>query len=155
MNQQSDLTTIAKTIIDENIYMVLGTADETGVPWVSPVYFGTKGYTDFYWVSSPQARHSLNILVRPGISIVIFDSRASIGMGQGVYMEAVAGELTETDLEIGIREYSRSSVTDGASQWKLNDVRALAPYRLYRAIATTHWLLDRDRHPDQRIQVPF
>ena len=29
----------ARTIIDANLYMTLGTADETGRPWASPVYF--------------------------------------------------------------------------------------------------------------------
>jgi pyridoxamine 5'-phosphate oxidase-like protein len=32
------LGTIARTIIDSNFYMTLGTADENGRPWVSPVY---------------------------------------------------------------------------------------------------------------------
>jgi hypothetical protein len=38
MNQQEDLGAIARGIIDSNRYMVLGTADETGRPWASPVY---------------------------------------------------------------------------------------------------------------------
>jgi Pyridoxamine 5'-phosphate oxidase len=32
-----DLGTIARSIIDSNFYMTLGTADENGRPWVSPV----------------------------------------------------------------------------------------------------------------------
>ncbi|MFL6008223.1 MAG: pyridoxamine 5'-phosphate oxidase family protein [Rubrobacteraceae bacterium] len=31
--------------------MTLGTADENGRPWVSPVYYALEGYVDFYWVS--------------------------------------------------------------------------------------------------------
>ena len=33
-----DLDRIARAIIDGNRYMVLGTADQSGRPWVSPVY---------------------------------------------------------------------------------------------------------------------
>lgn len=153
MNKQLDPATILKSIIDSIIYMVLGTSDETGTPWVSPVYFASRDYTNFYWVSSPHARHSLNISVRPQISVVIFDSRLPIGTGQGVYMEAIAGELTGADLETGIGVYSQASVKDGASEWSLEVVRSPAPYRLYMASATGHWVLDRDVHPDHRIQI--
>lgn len=31
-----DLDAVAREIIDANLYMTLGTADETGRPWVSP-----------------------------------------------------------------------------------------------------------------------
>jgi len=56
---------LAWTIIDGNSYMVLGTADAGGSAWVSPVWFATDDGRDFYWVSSPRARHSRNLAVRP------------------------------------------------------------------------------------------
>ena len=155
MNKQPDLAAVAKAIIDENIYMALGTADETGLPWVSPVYYASRAYTDFYWVSSPDARHSRNIAVRSRISIVIFDSRAPIGTGQGVYMEAEAAELKGADLETGIAVYSQHSLAHGGSVWKTEEVKPPAQYRLYRATASGHWVLDRAGHPNRRIQVTF
>ena len=42
--QHPDLGAIAKAIIDSNLYLTLGTADEAGRPWVSPVYYATEGY---------------------------------------------------------------------------------------------------------------
>jgi hypothetical protein len=33
-----DLASVARGIIDLNLYMTLGTADEDGRPWASPVY---------------------------------------------------------------------------------------------------------------------
>ena len=47
-----DLDEVARAIIDGNRYMVLGTADEGGRPWVSPVYYAPTGYSELYWVSS-------------------------------------------------------------------------------------------------------
>ena len=41
-------------IIEANRYLVLATADATGRPWSSPVYFAHIGYTEFFWVSSPE-----------------------------------------------------------------------------------------------------
>ena len=88
-----DLDQIARAIIDGNRYMVLGTADESGRPWVSPVYYAPSGYAELYWVSSPEAQHSRNLAARPELSIVVFDSQAPVGEGQGVYMSAIADEL--------------------------------------------------------------
>ena len=78
----------AHDIIDGNEHVVLGTADADGRPWVSPVYFAHIGYREFVWVSSPDTRHSRNIGLRRTIAMVIFDSRAPIGTGVGVYMDA-------------------------------------------------------------------
>lgn len=152
MNQQ-DFGDIARDIIDSNMYMVLGTADESGQPWVSPVYYAVKEYREFYWVSSPEVRHSLNITIRPPVSIVIFDSRAPINTGQGVYMSATATPLAGLDLDQGIEIFSRATVRHGASAWTRQDVQAPALYRLYRATVLEHWILDPDGHPDHRTSV--
>jgi hypothetical protein len=39
----------ARAIIDANLYMVLATADDTGRPWSSPVYFAHEGCGEFLW----------------------------------------------------------------------------------------------------------
>src|SRR5688500_9495102 len=72
-NRQRDLGSIARTIIDSNAYMTLATADGDGRPWASPVWYAAAGYAEFYWVSSPEARHSRNLAARPEVSIVIFE----------------------------------------------------------------------------------
>src|SRR4029453_15973481 len=43
-----DLDEVARAIIDGNRYMVLGTADEGGRPWVSPVYYAPSGYSELF-----------------------------------------------------------------------------------------------------------
>lgn len=143
----------ARAIIDDMAYLVLGTADADGAPWASPVYFSADGYRDFYWVSSPSATHSRNLAVRPDVSIVIFDSRAPMGGGQGVYLRATAGEVPEADLEAGIAVFSSRSVAHGAPSWSADDVRAPAPFRLYRARATEVSMLAKDGAPDHRVVV--
>ena len=153
MDRELDLGAIARAIIDANAYMVLGTADEAGRPWVSPVWYAAAGYAQFHWVSSPDARHSRNLGERPELSIVIFDSRAPLGAGQAVYMAAVAEELEGDDLARGIEVFSRVSVSQGGRAWTPEEVVAPAPYRLYRATATEHWVLDPEGRPDRRIRV--
>jgi hypothetical protein len=153
MNDQQDLGDIARSIIDTNLYMVLGTADETGRPWVSPVYYASSGYREFYWVSSPEATHSRNLATRPELRIVIFDSRAPIDTGQGVYMSAVAEEMRGDDLDRGIAIFSLRSESHGGRPWTLDDVRPPSPYRLYRAAASEHSVLAPDSHPVRRTPV--
>jgi nitroimidazol reductase NimA-like FMN-containing flavoprotein (pyridoxamine 5'-phosphate oxidase superfamily) len=150
-----DLAATAREIIDGSLYMVLGTADEAGSPWVSPVYFAVSDYTDFYWVSLPDAQHSRNLAARPEISIVVFDSSVPIGTGQGVYMSARAEELSGAELERGIEIFLRRTLEHGGKkQWSAEDVRPPAPHRLFRASATQHWTLDPSAKPgDQRTTV--
>jgi hypothetical protein len=148
-----DLGAVARGILDANLYMVLGTADEAGHPWASPVYYSAAGYTEFYWVSSPEARHSRNLAARPELSIVVFDSRVPIGTGQAVYMAAVAEQLTGDELDRGIEIFSRRGMEHGGREWTAADVVPPALYRLYRATVSDHWVLEPDSPPDHRTPV--
>jgi Pyridoxamine 5'-phosphate oxidase len=103
----------ARAVIDANRYMTLGTADESGLPSVSPVWFAAADYREFFWVSLPDRRHSRNVAVRPQLSIVIFDSTQPVGNPQAVYLSAVAEQLTGGDLAEGIRVFSGRSEACG------------------------------------------
>ena len=146
----TDLALTAREIIDGSLYMVLGTADESGSPWVSPVYFAVSDYTDFYWVSLPDAQHSRNQAARSEVSIVVFDSSVPIGTGQGVYMSARAEELEGEELERGIEVFAHRSEEHGGRSWSADDVRPPAPRRLYRASVNQHWMLDTEARPGDR-----
>jgi uncharacterized protein YhbP (UPF0306 family) len=145
-----DPTALARAIVDANLYMVLGTADEEGRPWVSPVYYAPAAYREFFWVSRPEARHSLNVASRPEISIVIFDSSVPIGTGRGVYMSAVVDQPAGAERQVGIEVFSRRSLTHGGHEWGLHDVEAPSHLRLYRATALEHSVLGAD---DRRVPV--
>jgi hypothetical protein len=141
----------ARDLIDASLYMVLGTADETGRPWASPVYFAHSGYAEFFWVSTLEAVHSRNISVRPQVSIVIFNSQVPISTGQGVYMAAVAQEVAGAGLDRALGIFSRRSLAHGGAAWTRKDVGAEAGLRLYRATAQDHSILAKDGRPDHRI----
>ena len=140
--REQDLASVARDIIDSNAYMTLATADENGRPWASPVWYAAEGYAHFYWVSYPEARHSRNLAARPEVGVVIFDSQAPVGTGQGVYMSAIAEELAGTELDLGIGVFSRRSQAHGAGGWTREDVTPPARHRLYRATASEHYVLD-------------
>ena len=138
---EHDLAAVAREIIDANRYLTLATADGDGRPWAAPVWYAHEGYTDFLWVSRPEARHSRNLASRPGLAIVIFDSTVPVGGAQAVYVEALAEELSGAERERGIAIYSRRSQAHGAGEWRGADVIAPAPHRLYRARASEHFVL--------------
>jgi nitroimidazol reductase NimA-like FMN-containing flavoprotein (pyridoxamine 5'-phosphate oxidase superfamily) len=140
-----DIDATARRIIDSNRYMTLGTADASGRPWVSPVWYAEDGYGAFLWVSRPGARHSLNLGERPEVSVVIFDSTVPIGTGTAVYMSGSAKELDGNELERGIEVFSERSLADGASAWSLGDVTGSAELRLYRAEISECFLGESDR----------
>jgi hypothetical protein len=149
-----DLDAVARAILDANHYMTLGTADAGGHPWVSPVFFATDAYRDFYWISSPEATHSRNLAARPELSIVVFDSKAPVGTGQAVYMAATAAGLSGPDLERGLQVYpGEAGLRAGARTKTPEEVLAPSLYRLYRASVTEHWVLDPGAAPDQRTPV--
>lgn len=146
-----DLDAHARALIDANLYVTLGTADAEGRPWVSPVYFATADYAEYYWLSAHDAAHSHNIARRPQVSMVIFDSQVPAYHGRAVYLSATAVELAGRDLDRGLGIYP-GPATRGGSSVAHDDVTAPSPYRLYRATVTEAFVLC-PREPRQPCQL--
>ena len=102
-------------IVRANDYMVLATADAEGAPWASPVWFATTDCQDFFWVSSPEARHSRNLAARPELAITIFDSTQRPGTGVGIYLSARAGLVPDDGLDAGMAVFSEAAQRAGIS----------------------------------------
>ena len=149
-DDRQGLGALARSIVDSNLYLTLATADAEGRPWASPVWFAHEGYRDFLWVSRPEARHSRNIKIRPEVALVVFDSTAAPGDAAAVYAEGRGDELEGDELERAIRTYSRRSEATRLAAWGAAVVTAPAQHRLYRATASTHFLLGSD---DERIEA--
>jgi hypothetical protein len=146
----SDLEAAARAIIDASLYMVLATADRSGRPWASPVYFAPNGYREFLWVSRPGRRHSVNIEERPEVGIVIFDSSVPISTGQAVYVAATAEQVTGDARREPLAAYSERALSHGGSAFTTADVESPAALRLYRAVAVEQFILDEN---DDRLPI--
>jgi hypothetical protein len=81
---------------------------------------------------------------------VMFDTRASLGKGQGVYVLGVARELPAHETAEGIEIFSKRSVGHKGSEWSVEDVSPPARHRLYQATAEAHYVLD---DHDHRVEV--
>jgi len=139
-------------IVGASSYMTLATADATGVPWASPVWFATTDFREYFWVSSPHSRHSQNLAARPELAISIFDSRQPPYSGQGVYVAAVGETMPESEIDAGLEVYSGVSRQRGLPEWDRSKVTSPSKHRLYRA--TAHELFVLDSH-DERLPVPL
>ena len=140
----------ARALIDGSRYMTLATADADGRPWVSPVWFAHEDYAEFLWVSRPDARHSLNIEVRPSVALVVFDSTVAPQEARAVYIEAEVEEADAEGLGRAVSAYSDKSVGSGLNAWSAADVSGTAPHRLYRARAVASFVLAAN---DRRVPV--
>jgi len=149
MNEDQDHA-LARKIIDESLYMVLATSDSSGQPWASPVYYAATGYRDFFWISQPDAAHSVNLRDRREVGIAIFDSAQKIGTGEGVYVLGVAREIPAHATPEGIGIYSKRSVAHGGEEISVEDVSPPAQHRLYQATAEAIYVLD---DHDHRVEV--
>jgi len=136
---------MARRVIDANHYMTLGTRDPDGRPRLSPVYYTAARYTDFYWLSSPEAHHSRNLLERAGIEIVIFDSTAEVGAGEAVYLGATARPVPDDELDAVVPEAFRARA--GARRFEPDELRGSASLRLYVAHVTSWEVHVAGRHP--------
>lgn len=104
MTDERDLAALARTVIDSNRYMALGTADSHGTPWVSPVWYAAAAHREFLL----GARREV-----PGVP---------------------GPRIRDPDLR----------------PWTRDDVLPPARHRLYRAIASEHYVL---AEQDRRVPV--
>jgi nitroimidazol reductase NimA-like FMN-containing flavoprotein (pyridoxamine 5'-phosphate oxidase superfamily) len=143
--EETDLDAMARRVIDTQAYMVLGTIDPDGAPRVSPVFFGVDRYTDFYWISSPQAHHSLNIASRDRVSLVIFGSAAAVGRGRAVYVSGRARQVSDDELAERCRVAFRP--IGGGKAFGPDELSGDEPLRLYVVTAETCEVHIPGRHP--------
>lgn len=151
MDTTTDARAAFEAIVRANQFMILATADEEGVPWASPVWFATTSFREYFWISSPDARHSRNLAVRPELAISIFDSNQPPLTGLGVYVAATAVQVPETELDAGLQVYSEGSIQAGLAPFERSSVLPPAKHRLYCATATELFVLASD---DTRTPVP-
>jgi hypothetical protein len=147
MTQGQDLAAVARSIVDANRFMALGTADASGMPWVSPVWYAPLSYREYVWVSRPGTRHSRNIADRPQVAITIYDSHRP-GDRAAFYMAAVAEQLE--DVDVALEAFNRRSEAQGLPVWSRVAVVPPAEFRLYRASAGEQFVLDEH---DARVPV--
>jgi nitroimidazol reductase NimA-like FMN-containing flavoprotein (pyridoxamine 5'-phosphate oxidase superfamily) len=125
----------AKKIIDDNIYCVISSSSKDGKPWISPVFYGYDEDYNIYWISDKDSRHSELIRTNPQVAIVIFNSQAPEGEGDGVYFEANVEEINYR--EEAQRAYEIRDRRAKKAEFKVKKVEEVigeGQWRVYKAI---------------------
>jgi hypothetical protein len=76
-------------------YMTIATVCADGSPWNTPVAGTYNEELVFRWGSNEHSVHSQNIRSEKRVFVVIYDSTAPEGVGEGIYMKGNAKELNE------------------------------------------------------------
>jgi nitroimidazol reductase NimA-like FMN-containing flavoprotein (pyridoxamine 5'-phosphate oxidase superfamily) len=152
------LRDMARRVLSDVHYLVLGTTEADGRSRVSPVYVTWDGSDDFYWVSSPAATHSRNVAERPAVSGVVFDSSQPPARTAAVYLTGAAREVPPDDLR---RECARAfrQLSEGARPFAPEELSGEADLRLYHGVVGRHEVHVRGSDPtygrgvDTRLEV--
>jgi hypothetical protein len=149
----TDHTAHAHDVLERTAYVVLGTADAAGHPWVTPVWFAHDGLGRIFWVSWPGSRHSELVAARPEIALTVFDSTVAPGEGAAFYATALARRVPDDELDDGLAVYNKVSRTQGLDGFTRERLTGSARLRLYVAEVSEAWVLDQDVAFDQRASV--
>lgn len=129
---------IARRIIEKIAYITLATCSKDGQPWNSPVYaFHDENY-NFYWASWTENQHSKNIRKNPNVFIVIYDSTAPEGAGEGIYIKARVYEIND-EKEVESILKTHYGKTD-QHYTKMEEFLGSYPRRFYKAVPEKVWI---------------
>ena len=127
----------AQAILLNIKYATLATVTPESKAWNSPVAHEIDSALNVYWTSDKENQHSINIRHIPSVFIVIYDSQAPEGEGEGVYIEADAIELTDAGEIASICNRSGLLVFADASSFIGDSIR-----RVYKAVPKRIWIND-------------
>jgi hypothetical protein len=159
MSTVDDASRQARRLIEATPHLTLATADASGKPWSSPVYFAHDQAFTLYWVSFKQTVHSANIRARPQVGISLLGEPPD-HEGRGVYFDAVATELHDlTEVEHAIevrrtrpqdRKFAVTAPGDvlGDAAWRIYRAVPVAVYTYHDAAEIVH-----GQHVDVRVEV--
>ena len=135
--KRTDLPIQIQELLSRIHYATLATVCPDGQPWNSPVVGKFDAEMNLYWVSWQKNQHSQNVSRDPRIFVVVYDSQAPEGKGEGLYLQMSAAPLiTQEEIDAARRAYPTDFFTHTfPHQQFLGD----CPQRMYRADPIRIW----------------
>jgi uncharacterized pyridoxamine 5'-phosphate oxidase family protein len=128
MSLQVERLERAKELLANAAHAALATVNDDGSPHNSPVFAAFGQDLQMYWSSHPASRHSRNIDRSGQVFIVLFGQDE----GGGLYIEAAAEPVSESDIDEALQIFDATKVRNG--DVPLNRAHVTAGHqRLYRA----------------------
>lgn len=135
-----ELTTKAKKVINDILYLTLATCDKNNQPWNSPVYSAFDKQYNFYWASWKENQHSKNIKENENVFAVIYDSTVPESTGFGVYMKGKARQLEKKDLVEIVKAVALLYARKTKKPRNVEEYLALFPRRIYKFTPEQIWV---------------
>jgi len=136
----SELTSQAKKVINDILYITIATVDKNNQPWNSPVYSAFDENYNFYWTSWRENQHSKNIAENEKVFVVIYDSTVPEGTGFGVYMKGKARQLEKKDIIEILKSLTLMYSRKSKKPRKPEEFLGLLPRRIYKFVPEQIWV---------------
>lgn len=110
--------------------------------WAAAVFYVNDGFT-LYFLSSPTARHSVNLAQNPRVAVTIQEDYADWLEIKGIQLEGAAGEISGVEEERARRLYGQKfPVVGKLAQAPAAIVKALAKVRWYKIVPHRLYFVD-------------
>lgn len=155
MSKNTSLKKIARNILNTNQYMTLGTINEAGKPWVSPVVYSFDRSYNLYFASVPSSSHAKSIKKDPTLSVAIFDSHQLNGEGVGLQIVGEAKVVQAKDFAKAFRSCASRKFPYGG-KGKATDLKKFLEhykYCLYKIKPVEVWMNDPRKKYDVRVRI--
>jgi uncharacterized protein YhbP (UPF0306 family) len=141
MNDQ--LVERAKAILNKILYITIATTSKDGQPWNSPVYSAFDENYNFFWASDQNGQHSKNIKENNKVFLVVYDSTAPEGTGEGVYIQAKASAITdEKEIAHAVKYLDGRTNKQKDPVTRIAGFQGAMPRRVYKAVPERVWVND-------------
>jgi hypothetical protein len=143
----------AKIMLSTVKYASMATVNSDGTPHNTPftvLYDPELKY--IYWGSSPESRHSKNIMKTKQAFIVIYDSLN----GDGLYIETEDVHILESDeLVVALKIHNNTRSKRGQDLLTLGYYTGQSPQRMWSATPVHFWVNNTERDADGRISKDY
>lgn len=137
---------LAKQILSSIKYATIATASSSGKPWNTPVFYAYDNQSNIYWSSHPESIHSKNLSQTNQAFIVVYNSKAAEGEGQGLYIEAQVTQINDVDqVKVALELLGNRR---GKPFWSIEKFLNGGPQRIYRAAPKKMWVNDAEQDSD-------
>ena len=150
----------AAEILNKILYITIASVSQENKPWNTPVYSAFDSELNFYWFSDKNSQHSQNVRASKEAFLVIYDSTAPEGTGEGVYIQVSVEELNDETKVLHALKVMDERVGK-AKERNFADYSGNAVLHVYKATPQKIWMNDVEEDEngqyirDIRVEVPI
>ncbi len=150
MNTHGSVRVTARDYLRAHNVMTLATSDDAG-PWTAAVFYANVDFT-LYFVSSPDARHSRNLVVNPRVAVAVHEDYRAWTAIKGLQIEGTACAIAGSEQTAASAAYRAKYPFIGVAGTL---AAALARVTWYKVEPTRAFYLDNSVRFGYREEIPL